>query len=308
MYNNTIKCEKSQSEDINNLEIINDIRQRMIYKENMIPYYHAIMMSDNQKKYIKECGNYLVLQNNKIIKANFCKNRICPVCNLRKSRKIWGKIYNHILTLSNIKYVLITLTVKNCSMETITSTLDDLMESFKRLTNRKSWKRAILGYIRGTEITYNSSSHTYHPHIHCLCAVDEDRYYPKSDIYISHEKLKQMWEESANLDYSVQVDIRLVKEQESAVAEVAKYAVKMADILKENKSRDRLFAVKTLYHALYNRRLMSSAGILKLRKLDDINMIDYPDENVEEKIMYEFRNGRYNRIMVYNDVIVNRKE
>ena len=35
----------------------------------------------------------------------------------------------------------------------------------------KKFKESLQGYIKATEITYNSEEDTYHPHIHCIFQV-----------------------------------------------------------------------------------------------------------------------------------------
>ena len=68
---------------------------------------------------------------------------------------------------------------------------------------------------------------TFHPHIHILCAVPADYFSADSNKYITIEKLREWWTESAELDYFVQVDIESINQTDNAVAEVAKYAIKI---------------------------------------------------------------------------------
>ena len=37
----------------------------------------------------------------------------------------------------------------------------------------KKFKESLQGYIKATEITYNSKDNTYHPHIHCIFKSDQ---------------------------------------------------------------------------------------------------------------------------------------
>lgn len=281
MYYNTsseecqdlLSCFSSENK---NIDILNRFSEKIAIKNRLLKYYKKAIDNDNTLYNIMNCGSFLgINNNNKIVMANFCKNRICPVCNYRKSSIAWGKIYKSVLSHNdNYKYILITLTVRNCSPDTLNSTIDDIMHSFKRITNRKTWKKSILGYVRGLEITFNESENTFHPHVHILCAVNKN-YYDRPDLYINAEDLTMWWKQSARLDYRPDTDIRAVNDTKSGVAEVAKYAIKMSDILTGSKiNKIRINALKTLYAAVFNRRLSASAGVFKNVNLDDNNLFD----------------------------------
>lgn len=109
------------------------------------------------------------------------------------------------------------------------------------------------------EITYNSKDDTYHPHYHILLAVPSD-YYKNSSLYAEAYEWRQVWERSARLDYSCQFDIRAVKGDDlgAAVAEVAKYAVKLSQVVECGEK-----ALKTVADAVRGRRLISFGGILR---------------------------------------------
>lgn len=291
------------SQDFSTPDSIQRITERIQTRRILLPYFKkAITTVNNGKtleenlvifKRLSECGTYLgINNNNKILKANFCKNRLCPVCNYRKSNKQWGKIYNAILSHNEeYKYILITLTVRNCNGEELNSTINDMMSSFKRLTNRKKWKRAIKGFVRGFEITYNESLNNFHPHIHTLCAV-KNEYFSDPDLYINAEELTEWWKESATLCYRPDTDIRLIDDTKKGVAEVAKYALKLADIITPTTiTSARVNAVKLLYNAVSHRRLSSVGGCFRNLKLENINLTDF--DNDDENIKFFHFNGSY---------------
>lgn len=287
--------------------ILKRIEERAVYKNKLLPYIKKIYAGEcsenkistrSENKYInfENCATDLWIdeESGQITGANFCKQRLCPVCNYRRSTMLWHKVSNVINDIKNEK-LLITLTVKNCTGDNLRNTIDGILESFHRLTSRRLWKKNIVGFIRGLEITYNSQEDTFHPHIHILAIASEN--YFKED-YIDVHTLRQWWTESARLDYYVQVDIRKITTTDKAVAEVVKYAVKMADILQQNADEKRLRATQTLASCIVGRRLISTGGLIKkLAKQKNICIDDEIDlsEKRENSAYYHLENGKYKR-------------
>lgn len=287
--------------------ILKRIEERALYKNKLLPYIKKIYEGDygenkiitrSENKYInfENCATDLWIdeESGQITGANFCKQRLCPVCNYRRSTMLWHKVSNVISDIQNEK-LLITLTVKNCTGDNLKNTIDEILESFHRLTSRRMWKKNIVGFIRGLEITYNSQEDTFHPHIHILAIASEN--YFKED-YIDVHTLRKWWTESARLDYYVQVDIRKIKTTDKAVAEVVKYAVKMADILQQDADEKRLRATQTLASCIVGRRLISTGGLIKkLAKQKNICIDDEIDlsEKRENSAYYHLENGKYTK-------------
>ena len=292
--------QKSQS-------ILKRIEERAVYKNKLLPYIKKIYAGEcgdnkigtrSENKYInfENCATDLWIdeETGQITGANFCKQRLCPVCNYRRSTMLWHKVSNVINDIQNEK-LLITLTVKNCTGDKLRSTIDSILESFHRLTSRRMWKRNIVGFIRGLEITYNSQEDTFHPHIHILAIASEN--YFRED-YIDIHTLRKWWTESARLDYYVQVDIRKITTTDKAVAEVVKYAVKMADILQQDADEKRLRATQTLASCIVGRRLISTGGLIKkLAKQKNICIDDEIElsEKREKSAYYHLENGKYKK-------------
>lgn len=300
MDNYNIINVKSQS-------ILEKLSERIEYKSQILPYMERVYkeggkdslsdLSDRKIQNLDNCAREIFLheETGQITGANFCKHRLCPVCNYRRSTMLWHKVKQVIQNLDT-DFLLITLTVKNCKAEELQGTIDHILESFHRITNRKKWKRCFRGFIRGLEITYNYEQGTFHPHVHILVSCSAE--YFKQE-YMDIHTLRQWWTESARLDYFVQVDVRKVKDKDNAIAEVVKYAVKIADILKEGQDEKRVQATKTLYNAVIGRRLMSTGGnIKKMAKTMKINLDDDELETLTEKrnnsVLYIYKNGKYN--------------
>lgn len=304
MYNIITEDKSQEIQD----KSLHKIAERMEIKERLIPYITKIYKNEYDENFLiesrnknlieafKTCGQEIFKNEKQIIGAKFCHQRLCPVCNLRKSNITYHKIETIVKEIQNKDFVLITLTIKNCPVIWLEKTIDQLLESFHRMVNRKTWKRAIKGYFRTLEITYNGKENTFHPHIHILCNLDEDYY---NGYYLSNQDIRRMWTESANLSYYVQTDIRKVEEKENAIAEVAKYAVKMSDILSNNIDSQRLKATQILLSVLKNRRLIATGGnISKIAKQLKINLDeDYTAQDITEKtLLYKYENGTYKNI------------
>lgn len=300
LYNITEKADCQAVSD----KQLQKIAERMAIKEKLTPYIAKIYRNEYDKNFLiksrnqnlieafTNCGKEIFKNDNQIIGAKFCHQRICPVCNLRKSNITFHKIKDIVEALQDKEFVLITLTVKNCPANWLENTINDLMFSFHRMVNRKTWKNAFKGYFRTLEITYNSKENTFHPHLHILANLSQAYY---QDYYLDNQDIRRMWTESANLNYYVQTDIRKVEEKENAIAEVAKYAVKMSDIVSNNIDTQKLKATQILLSTLKNRRLVAMGGnISKKAKELKIDLETDITGNIDaDTILYTYKNGIY---------------
>lgn len=208
----------------------------------------------------------------KLYHANFCRERLCPMCAWRRSYKIFGQMSQIMDYLGN-KYcfIFLTLTVPNCKPNELDSLIDDMMKAWHKFVNRKAFKQAVKGFFRALEVTRNKKNGTYHPHFHVVLAVDP--HYFKDDRYIKRDEWLSMWQQSMKDDSITQVDVRTMKDKKtggtsakdlkSAVAEAAKYAVKSADYVFEGNNKLMDSIVLTLSSALSHRRLTALGGVFK---------------------------------------------
>lgn len=236
----------------------------------------------------------------KLHNANFCKDRLCPMCAMRREFKIFAQV-SQVMDEIQDKYIFLflTLTVRSCSADELPNTINRMQAAWNNLIHYKAFENVVKGFFRALEVTHNTDTDspnydTYHPHFHCILAVD-CRYFNSAD-YVPRDKWLQMWQKAYKDPLITQVDIRRCKSKEdirqgekavntlsSAVAEIAKYSVKSADYLGEvrNGSLVRPFddefmdsAVAALTVALYKRRLISFGGVIEdVRRrlmLDDV--------------------------------------
>ena len=153
--------------------------------------------------------------------AWFCKNKLCPICNWRRSMKYsWqaSKIIEEaIIRESKAKFLFLTLTMKNIPGEKLNQAMSDLVKAFDRLFKRTKVKRNLLGFLRATEVTVEEKrAGYYHPHLHILLMV-KPSYFNNKENYISQSEWTEMWEQSAKLDYTPIVNIKAVKNKDTDV-------------------------------------------------------------------------------------------
>ena len=263
--------------DINKKGKDNNWKERKKDNLNLADSYKRL----GEKKYYRviDCSTFLEFgvtktSSLKLLQANFCKVRLCPMCAWRRSLKIFGqvsKVMDQVEKNYNYRYIFLTLTVKNCYSEDLKDTLDLMTKSFNKLSERKAFKKAIKGYFRSLEITYNKEDNTYHPHFHLILAVNKS-YFTDKDYYLSQENWTRLWKESLQVDYTPVVDVRRVKSKDKnfskVIAETAKYTVKSEDFLikKEDGKIDEALTdevVATLDKALHRKRLVSFGFLFK---------------------------------------------
>jgi plasmid rolling circle replication initiator protein Rep len=246
---------------------------------------HAILTPESywakRSERILDCGAYLKFAvdnsgNMRLIFARFCKDRLCPSCQKRRSLMMFHQVKDVCTSIQQenpkMQYLLLTLTVPNVKYTELKSELDHLTKSFKRLTERAIFKRSISGFFRALEITYNGKRDDYHPHYHVLLCVPPS-YFKKN--YISQSTWLQLWREATRNDLITQVDVRRVKPNpkrsdstsiETAAAEVGKYATKPSNYLCELPNGEYLASgkiIRELAECISGRRLVAFGGLMK---------------------------------------------
>ena len=288
--------------DINKKGKDNNWKERKKDNLNLADSYKRL----GDKKYYRvlDCSTFLEFgvtksSDLKLLQANFCKVRLCPMCAWRRSLKIFGqvsKVMDHVEENYNYRYIFLTLTVKNCYSQDLKATLDLMTSAFNKMNQRKAFKKAIKGYFRSLEITYNKKDDTYHPHFHLILAVNKS-YFTDKDYYLSQENWTRLWKESLQVDYTPVVDVRRVKSKDKnfskVIAETAKYTVKSEDFLihKEDGKIDEALTdevVATLDKALHRKRLVSFGFLFKeihrQLKLDDAENGDLKKTDNEDEL------------------------
>ena len=247
---------------------------------------------------IEYCGSFLEFHSDitgevkKLVKANNCENRFCPICAYKKARKEALKLSVLIRSLEkDYKFLFLTLTASNVTSDNLEEEIKLYNESFKRLTKLKPFMSAVVGYVRKLEVTYNHDSKTYHPHFHVLLAV-KNNYFGRN--YIKRNEWLEMWKSAKRDNTITQVDVRKLdlSLDDKGILEIAKYSAKDSDYLK---SQD-IFDV--IYKALKGKRLITYNGVFKesVREFKKGNLDGYIETDMTEyiyRILYQWGQGDY---------------
>ena len=243
----------------------------------------------------------------KVKHAESCCVRLCPLCTWRRSIKIQThtrKILESMQSEQQYEYILVTLTVTNVTGAELSDKISDMMKAWNRFAGYKVFEKAVKGWYRGLEVTHNLQKYkfkyvkkngkkqrvtivddngrpipnpsydTYHPHFHCIFAVNPS--YFNSRDYIKRDEWLALWQKAMKDPTITQVDVRKVKPKKtdntgacfadmiiSAVCEVAKYTVKSGDYVLPWDWDMSCKSVEVLDKALANRRLVAYGGVMK---------------------------------------------
>ena len=205
--------------------------------------------------------------------ANPCNRRLCPFCEWRRSRA-WRRRFFEGLPKFHEDFplhraIFLTLTVKNCAIHELRSTIGDMHRGWNRMQQRSGFPTKF--WFRRTEVTHNAGSEspfvgpTFHPHIHAVLFVP-GAYFGRN--YIRQTEWQKEWMDAARLDYPPVIDVRratsksssgghAIDESRSAGIEAAKYATKATDLIS-------MGDVLTEYHyAIKGLRLSAASRSLK---------------------------------------------
>lgn len=258
----------------------------------------------NRANFVNHCGDYLqflvpVNDNkfgeSKLITANFCRDRLCPLCTYRKTLRTFNQLSSIMHVIGDeYRFLMLTLTIPNVIGDELQNTITKLMKGIDRLFKRSRVKNAVKGYFRALEVTRNEVNGTYHPHYHFILAVNKS--YFKNNEYIKRDEWLKYWQDSMN-DYTItQVDIRAIKPSqakkegsqpthniyEKAVAEVGKYTLKSEDYIFVSEPQLMDEVVSTINKALHGRRLVHLSGIFK-KTAKDLK-IDFDDPILTDEV------------------------
>jgi plasmid rolling circle replication initiator protein Rep len=223
----------------------------------------------------------------KLKAAWFCRVRHCPVCQWRRSLMWQAKVARALPQLvkdyPDVRFLFVTLTVRNCLVENLRSTLGLMGQAWQRMTQLSIWPA--LGWVRAVEITRGRDG-SAHPHYHCLLMVPPS--YFQAD-YLQQKDWSWLWAECLRINYRPVVDVRVVRPEQrpwkkkeealasqiwGAIVEILKYAVKPSDMVKDHDW------FLTLVDQVWKTRAVAIGGILKkyIKDRKKENLIEEPGE------------------------------
>lgn len=233
----------------------------------------------------------------KLYQSYFCKNKLCALCNWRRSMKYSyqaSKIVEEAMRRNpKGRFLFLTLTVKNViGGQELNKAMAEILRGFNRLMKYKKADRNLIGFLRATEVTYSKKLDSYHPHLHVLLMVRPSYFQSKTD-YINQREWTELWKKAMKLDYTPMVDIRAVKADKGkglkgAILETAKYPVKPFDVTDDKMDyteTEKLQIVDDMLTGLHRKRQIGFGKLFKdikkeleLDDLEDGNLIKIGEE------------------------------
>lgn len=188
------------------------------------------------------------------ISSSRCKLRWCPICR-DVSRMIVTTAVEEWLREAKFPKML-TFTLEHCD-DPIQLQIKRLYKSFRKIRGRQFFKAAVTGGVWFFQLKFNHQTGQWHPHIHCLIAGG----------WISQGEISRHWHQITGDSFVI--DIRPIKDVESASTEVARYATSPADLSKLS-----LELAADVYYATKSQRICGTWGnakgmILKPTTQDD---------------------------------------
>lgn len=204
--------------------------------------------------------------------AHFCRVRYCPVCQWRRSLMWQARFYQALPSIveqyPKARWLFLTLTVRNCAIGELGTTLTVMNVAWQRLIKRREFA-PVLGWVRTTEVTRGVNS-SAHPHFHTLLMVPPSWF---TRDYVKQARWVELWGDCLRVLYELSVDIRTVKAVvpdtgqtqvvatiqalRGAVAETLKYSTKPSDM-----TTDDVWFLE-LTRQTRKRRFVATGGVLK---------------------------------------------
>ncbi len=296
-------------------ESINRAKQRAI---NVIHLYYADG-SPLYKRYaerILNCSNDLTFIVDDDIRsksygrttfkdARWCRVRNCPMCQLARSSKLKAKFLKSFneTTCAGLKFLFLTLTVRNCSVKDLRSTVTMMGKAWQRFTQRKDFPGQ--GFIRSFEVTMQrdrlikdgkskvssgpptcspDGSLMAHPHLHIVLCLKPGYFesgFKDKDWWIDE------WQSCLKADYKPSVSIKKIDDDDDLIRsllETLKYSTKPADTdVLNTVAGEWLYDITRELHGV--RALSVGGNIATFCKQEDLNSIDDTcdtDDKVEQ--------------------------
>jgi len=238
---------------------------------------------------VQECTTFMqmvadkTMEKKKQNKGNSCKNRFCPICAWKKSRKdalALSIMMQYLKQEEKKEFIFVTLTAPNIAADELENEIKHYNQSFQRLMQRQEVRKIVKGYARKLEVTYNEKRDDYHPHFHVLIAVNKS-YFTDKDYYISRDRWLKLWQDVTKNPTITQVDVRKVRNsKDDKVFEIAKYSAKESDYL----INQEVFEV--FYKALKGKRLIVFSGLFKdaMKKFKNGELDDYKEKDLTKYV------------------------
>lgn len=196
------------------------------------------------------------------------------------------EILDHVERAQGLRYIMLTVTVKNCASSDLRRTLKDMLRAWGRLTRAAWFKKICVGVYRAVEVSINFLDKSCHPHIHAVLAV-RPGYFSGRD-YTKTEEWAVKWQEALESSYTPVVHATVLRKPfQKSVAEIAKYSLKISNLIELlNEIPDIMLA--DLYWGLSGLRLFSLSGVFRqAHKELHLSNMDEPEEDVSDASFFD---------------------
>lgn len=221
------------------------------------------------------------------IRANKCRDRICEACNRDKRTTISQNLARQ---LPNQYLRLLTLTLKSTD-EPLEKQIQRLISSFRRLRHSAPMRKRIHGGIYFLELTINSATALWHPHLHCIC----------TGLFLPVHTVRSQWLKITKDSFIC--DVRFIKNPAVAAGYITKYASKTINTAVWN-SPDHL---QEALIALQSVRSFQTFGNMK-----QLNLSKPPPDDAEwiplkplGEIIFEANRGDPTAVKILNEITYN---
>lgn len=183
---------------------------------------------------VNECGTLLEFrvapERAALHHANFCRDRLCPLCNWRRSLKIFGQVSKvmNVLDKERYRYLFLTLTIRNVWGDDLSDAVQTLYKGWRMLYNKymsgkgsqsrtaeKRLKGVVMGTFRALEVTVSNGEKSpgwegsFHPHLHVILAVKPE--YFQRGHYLTAGEWAEIWGKACGLNYNPSINIEAVR-------------------------------------------------------------------------------------------------
>lgn len=155
------------------------------------------------------------------ISRNHCWDSLCPRCSRIRAARLADRlqpVLQNGATVPRLRHITLTL---RSSDAPIRDQVTRLRASFRRLRQQRLWKDLVAGGFAAVEVTYQTATEQWHPHLHIIA----------ESKYIPHSRLRDAWLRASGDSYIVHLS-RVPARGDRVARYVAKYAGKGLDPLK----------------------------------------------------------------------------
>lgn len=221
--------------------------------------YSNVDRADNKNYFLRlvNCRSLAMFQRHEEtgevkVTSEHCGLRWCPLCAKSRQGRITNEVsgwFEHVR-----KPVLLTLTLKHTAAP-LKHQVHFLYKDFKKLRNRKLFRKKSYGGIWFFHIKRSRSDGYWHPHLHCL--MDSE--------WIDKKELSTLWSKITGGSYVVH--LKTVENPHNSVGHAARYSAEPCDVSTMPES-DAL----EVFYAMHGKRLCGTWGTgrtMDLRKPKD---------------------------------------